>query len=52
MSTYGCRPFEEEERIVTGQLLQERIGEEHLATRSGGAAGMSFIPPHSFTLSF
>ncbi len=39
MSVYGCRPFSDSERIVSGQLLAQNVGPEHLATRSGGAAG-------------
>lgn len=42
-SVYGTRPFTPEEKDITGQLLVQKVGGEHLATRSGGAAGKCFI---------
>lgn len=40
---FGCRPFTEEQKEITGQLLAQKVGGEHLATRSGGAAGMIHV---------
>lgn len=38
-STFGCRSFNEDKEIL-GQLLVQKVGGEHLATRPGGGAGM------------
>jgi len=37
--SYGCRPFSNEQREITGQLLAQKVGGEHLATRTGGGSG-------------
>jgi len=46
-SVFGRQEFKADERNAIRELLQQKLGKEHLATRPGSAGGKDSCPPSS-----